>query len=94
MQARGATTSGEIYTWILNHLSKCLIRQAEQEVAAKQDMAFPLARIVVGLLLEGHEQLGDILMARLVKKCCWCLPHCPGKKVVSCWKACPSTSCF
>ncbi|PWN33602.1 GLE1-domain-containing protein [Meira miltonrushii] len=79
-QARGASPGGEIYTWILNHLSKCLIRQAEQEVAAKQDTAFPLARVVQWLLLEGHSELGDVLMARLAKKCCWCIAYCPPKK--------------
>lgn len=82
-QAKDAASTGEIYTWILNHLSKCLIRQAEQEVASKQDTAFPLARVVVWLLLLGHEEFGNVLMARLTKKCCWCLPYCPGKKAVS-----------
>ncbi|MCO5562938.1 hypothetical protein L7F22_016574 [Adiantum nelumboides] len=79
-QAKGASPGGEIYTWILNHLSKCLIRQAEQEVAAKQDTAFPLARVVQWLLLEGHVELGDVLMARLAKKCCWIISYCPPKK--------------
>lgn len=82
-QAKMAVATGEIYTWILNHLSKCLIRQAEQEVAAKQGSCFPLARVVSWLLLEGHSELGDVLMARLTKKCCWCLPHCPARKEVS-----------
>ena len=81
--AKAASPTGEIYTWILNHLSKCLIRQAEQEVAAKQDTAYPLARVVVWLLLQGHAELGDVLMARLVKKCCWVLAYWPGKKAVS-----------
>lgn len=79
-QAKDASPNGEIHTWILNHLSKCLIRQAEQEVAAKQDTAFPLARVIVWLLLEGHTALGEVLMARLTKKCCWCLAFCPAKK--------------
>lgn len=57
----------EIYLWVLNHLSKCLIRQAEQEVSVKIDTAYPLARLVLWLLLEGHKELGDMLMARLVK---------------------------
>lgn len=78
--AKGASPNGEIYTWILNHLSKCLIRQAEQEVAAKQDTAFPLARIVSFLLLQGHAELGDVLMARLTKKCPWVLGYCPVKR--------------
>ncbi|KAN0060942.1 Nuclear pore complex nucleoporin component [Thecaphora frezii] len=78
--AKTASPTGEIYTWILNHLSKCLIRQAEQEVAAKQDTAYPLARVVVWLLLQGHGELGEVLMARLVKKCCWCLAVWPRKR--------------
>ncbi|EPQ28305.1 uncharacterized protein PFL1_04132 [Pseudozyma flocculosa PF-1] len=78
--AKAASPTGEIYTWILNHLSKCLIRQAEQETAAKQDTAYPLARVVVWLLLQGHTELGEVLMARLAKKCCWCLAVWPGKR--------------
>lgn len=70
----------EIYTWVLNHLSKCLIRQAEQEVSVKIDTAYPLARLVIWLILEGHKELGDVLMARLVKKCCWCLGYVPERK--------------
>ncbi|PWZ03306.1 GLE1-domain-containing protein [Testicularia cyperi] len=71
--ASGSNATGDVYVWILNHLSKCLIRQAEQEVAAKQDTAYPLARVVVWLVLSGHTQLADVLMARLVKKCPWVL---------------------
>lgn len=78
--AKGASPQGEIYTWILNHLSKCLIRQAEQEVAAKQDTAFPLARLVSMLLVQGHSELGEVLMARLTKKCPWVLGYCPVKR--------------
>ncbi|PWN47962.1 GLE1-domain-containing protein [Violaceomyces palustris] len=79
--ARNASSSsGEIYIWILNHLSKCLIRQAEQEVAVKQDTAYPLARVVVWLLLEGHSELAEVLMARLTKKCPWILGFWPVKQ--------------
>lgn len=74
---------GDVYTWILNHLSKCLIRQAEQEVAAKQDTAYPLARVVVWLLLLGHKELGEVLMARLCKKCPWVVPVWPSRKEMS-----------
>ncbi len=74
-----ASGSGDVYTWILNHLSKCLIRQAEQEVAAKQDTAYPLARVVVWILLMGHAELSDVLMARLCKKCPWIVPVWPGR---------------
>lgn len=73
----------EIYTWVLNHLSKCLIRQAEQEVAVKLDTAFPLARVVCWLIMMGHQELGDVLMARLIKKSCWCLGFVPGQTSVS-----------
>uniref|UniRef100_V5ESZ8 mRNA export factor GLE1 n=1 Tax=Kalmanozyma brasiliensis (strain GHG001) TaxID=1365824 RepID=V5ESZ8_KALBG len=71
---------GDVYTWILNHLSKCLIRQAEQEVAAKQDTAYPLARVVVWLVLGGHVELADVLMARLCKKCPWVIPVWPPRR--------------
>ena len=77
LSAAHATGIKHIHFWILNHLSKCLIRQAEQEVAAKQSAAFPLAQVVSWLLLEGHTEFGNVLMARLVKKCCWCLPFLP-----------------
>ncbi|CDR87984.1 related to GLE1-RNA export mediator [Sporisorium scitamineum] len=74
-----ASGGGDVYTWILNHLSKCLIRQAEQEVAAKQDTAYPLARVVVWLVLLGHVELADVLMARLCKKCPWVVPVWPAR---------------
>ena len=83
LSAARATNIAEIYFWILNHLSKCLIRQAEQEVAAKQSAAFPLAQTVSWLLLMGHEELGNVLMSRLVKKCCWCLGYLPPREKVS-----------
>ena len=76
----GAFSDGEvIYTWVLNHLAKCLIRQAEQEVAAKQDTAFPLARVALGLVIAGHDRAGTVLMARLVKKCPWVLGYAPSR---------------
>lgn len=67
------------YLYTLNHLSKCLIRQTENEVSANAQAAFPLAKVVVGLLLRGHRMLGGVLMARLVKKCCWVIPYYPAK---------------
>lgn len=66
-----------LYDWMLNHLAKCLIRQAEQEVAARQETAYPLARTAMGLMLLGHGALGDVLMARLVKKCPYVLGYIP-----------------
>ena len=73
-----ARADGDVmYYWVLNHLAKGLIRQAEQEVAAKQDTAFPLARVVLGLVLAGHPGVGEVLMARLVKKCPWVLGYVP-----------------
>lgn len=61
----------EPYIWILNHLSKALVKQAETEVTAKSSTAYPLGRVVIGLIVRGHKDLGDVLMARLVKKCFW-----------------------
>lgn len=57
-----------------------MIKQAESEVSAKADAAFPLARIVVGLLLRGHAAFGEILFARLVKKCPWVIPFFPSRR--------------
>lgn len=72
----------EPYTWTLNHLAKALVKQAETEVTAKLGTAYPLGRVVVGLLLRGHTELGDVLMARLVKKCFWLTAHWPRKQPV------------
>lgn len=69
--------ANRLHLWMLNHLSKCLIRQAEQEVAARQETAFPLARLVLGILLRGHAELGKVFIARLVKKCPWVLAYVP-----------------
>ncbi|BGP02878.1 hypothetical protein RTG_03000 [Rhodotorula toruloides ATCC 204091] len=70
----------EPYTWTLNHLSKALVKQAETEVTAKLGTAYPLGRVVVGLLARGHTELGDVLMARLVKKCFWITAYWPPKQ--------------
>lgn len=71
------------YTWALNHLAKALVKQAETEVTARLGTAYPLGRVVIGLLLRGHDELGDVLMARLVKKCFWLTGWWPPKKPVS-----------
>ncbi|MBW0561293.1 hypothetical protein O181_101008 [Austropuccinia psidii MF-1] len=62
-------SSKDVYLWSCNHLSKALIKQAETEITAKLSTAYPMARLVLGLILVGYQELGDILMARLVKKC-------------------------
>ena len=77
------TFGPEPYKWGLNHLSKQLIKQAEVEVEANSEVAFPLGRVVVGLLLLGHVQLGDVLMARLVKKCFFVVAWSPPRQPVS-----------
>ncbi|KAM0752160.1 GLE1-domain-containing protein [Meredithblackwellia eburnea MCA 4105] len=76
----GQETSTQPYTWALNHLSKALVKQAETEVTAKLGTAYPLGRIVIGLLGLGHTELGDVLMARLVKKCFWITGWWPPKQ--------------
>ncbi|OCF58660.1 hypothetical protein L486_03150 [Kwoniella mangroviensis CBS 10435] len=68
------------YAYLLSHLSKALIKQAESEVNAKADAAFPLARIVFGLILRGHAALGEVLFARFVKKCPWVVPYYPSRQ--------------
>lgn len=79
-----ATSSPTLsYLYLLSHLSKSLIKQAENEVNAHPESAYPLAKIVLGLCLSGHCLLGEVLMARLVKKCCWVVPYYPAKEPVS-----------
>ncbi|GAA6020856.1 hypothetical protein JCM8202_005469 [Rhodotorula sphaerocarpa] len=73
------TTPPEPYIWTLNHLAKALVKQAETEVTAKLGTAYPLGRVVIGLLTRGHTELGEVLMARLVKKCFWITGHWPKK---------------
>ncbi|GAA6023462.1 hypothetical protein JCM11491_000584 [Sporobolomyces phaffii] len=77
---RESTQSHDAYVWTLNHLSKSVIKQAETEVTAKLGTAYPLGRVVVGLLLRGHTEFGDVLMARLVKKCFWITGYWPSKQ--------------
>ena len=67
------------YTWSLNHLAKALVKQVEAEVTVKVGSAYPLGRVVVGLLARGHTELGEVLMARLVKKCFWVTAWWPAK---------------
>ena len=71
------------YSYLLSHLSKALIKQAESEVSAKSEAAFPLARVILGLLLRGHAALGEVFFARLVKKCPWVVPYYPVRQRVS-----------
>lgn len=78
----GQETAIEPYIWTLNHLAKALVKQAEQEVTAKLGTAYPLGRVVVGLLARGHTDLGDVLMARLIKKCFWITGYWPPKRPV------------
>jgi nucleoporin GLE1 len=54
-----------------------LIKQAESEVSASSAAAFPLGRVVALLLLHGHAAFGEVLFARLNKKCPWVIPHYP-----------------
>ncbi|GAA6010532.1 hypothetical protein JCM10207_001349 [Rhodosporidiobolus poonsookiae] len=75
-----AERPSEPYIWTLNHLAKALVKQAETEVTAKLGTAYPLGRVVVGLMTRGHVELGDVLMARLVKKCFWITGYWPPKQ--------------
>ncbi|KDE06516.1 hypothetical protein MVLG_03167 [Microbotryum lychnidis-dioicae p1A1 Lamole] len=70
----------EPYRWTLNHLAKALVKQAETEVTARISTAYPLARVVIGLIVRGHQELGEVLMARLVKKCFWITGWWPPKQ--------------
>ncbi|CAK9784005.1 GLE1-domain-containing protein [Cutaneotrichosporon oleaginosum] len=65
------------YYYLLSHTAKALVRQAVGEVAAKPEAAYPLARIVMGIMLRGHPAFGTVVFARLVKKCPWVVPYWP-----------------
>lgn len=56
------------YLWILNFIAKATVHQAETEVRVKPESALPLAKLAVNLMVR-YEELHDLLMARLVKKC-------------------------
>jgi nucleoporin GLE1 len=71
------------YGYMLSHTSKALIKQAENEVSAKTEAAFPLGRVVLGLILRGHGAFATVFFARLVKKCPWIIPHYPVRAPVS-----------
>ncbi|WVQ83181.1 hypothetical protein IAT38_005320 [Cryptococcus sp. DSM 104549] len=62
------------YAYLLSHISKVLIGQAQEEMAP-----YPLAKIVLGLMLRGHAAFGEILFARFVKKCPWVVPFYPAR---------------
>lgn len=70
------------YAYLLSHVSKVLITQAQSEITSKPASAFPLAKVVVGLMLRGHAALGDVLFARFVKKCPWVVPFYPAPQAV------------
>ncbi|BEI79542.1 hypothetical protein CcaverHIS002_0100710 [Cutaneotrichosporon cavernicola] len=65
------------YYYLLSHTAKALIRQAVREVEAKPEAAFPLARIIMGVMLRGHPAFGSVVYARLVKKCPFVVPYWP-----------------
>ena len=81
----GAKTANEnAYLWSLNLLSKKITEMAGNN--SEPDLSpvtYALAQIVVSLLLADHTAFGDILMARLVKRCPYIVPFFPSKGTVS-----------
>ncbi|EMR10452.1 hypothetical protein PNEG_01167 [Pneumocystis murina B123] len=63
-----------VYHWILNFLSKAIIKQAETEVTVNLYSAYPLATVCV-FLMSTHPDLVDILLARFAKKCPYTIPY-------------------
>ncbi|CCJ31142.1 unnamed protein product [Pneumocystis jirovecii] len=63
-----------VYHWILNFLSKAIIKQAETEVTVNLYSAYPLATVCV-FLMSSHPDLIDILLARFAKKCPYTIPY-------------------
>lgn len=67
-QMKSAFPDPEPYLFILNFLAKCIVSQAESEVALSPKTAGPLGE-VAARCLACHPELLDILIARFVKKC-------------------------
>lgn len=65
------------YYYLISHTAKALVKQAEGEVDGNPEAAFPLARIILGIMLRGHAAFGTVVFARLVKKCPWVVPYWP-----------------
>ncbi|KAG9016023.1 hypothetical protein FRB90_003815 [Tulasnella sp. 427] len=56
----------QLYLALLSSLAKAFLLQAETEITAKKDTAFPLARLVLKIIDLGHPMLADAFMARMV----------------------------
>lgn len=73
----------QTYQWSLNLLSKRIIGMANMSNDADlSPVTFALAQLVVALLVAGHADLGDILMARFVKRCPYVIPYYPMRSTV------------
>jgi nucleoporin GLE1 len=71
------------YFYMLSQTAKYVIQQAGSQVEANPSAAFPIARIIMGVMLRGHAAFGTVLYARLVKKCPWVVPYWPVRNEVS-----------
>lgn len=75
----------ETYLWSLNLLSKRIIGMANMNSESDlSPVTFALAQVFVALLLSGgNQELSEIFMARLVKRCPYVLPYYPLRGQVS-----------
>ncbi|KAF9508515.1 hypothetical protein BS47DRAFT_1397742 [Hydnum rufescens UP504] len=55
-----------LYVALLYVVSKAVLKQAEEEVTVKPSTAFPLARVVMALVEQGHDLLGTVFVAKLI----------------------------
>ncbi|KAG8912938.1 hypothetical protein FRC01_004824, partial [Tulasnella sp. 417] len=55
----------QLYLAILSSLGKAFLLQAETEITAKKDTAFPLARLILKIIDLGHPMLAEAFMARM-----------------------------
>lgn len=56
----------QLYLALLSSLAKAFLLQAETEITAKKDTAFPLARLILKIINLGHPMLAEAFMARMV----------------------------
>jgi len=70
---QGKQISTEVYYWLMDFISKKIIKQAENEISINKIMAFPMAQIFSNIV-NNHKPFFKIFMGRLYKKCIYLIP--------------------
>ncbi|KAI9092704.1 GLE1-like protein-domain-containing protein [Phlyctochytrium arcticum] len=68
--------SQEAHILCLDYFAKAVVKQSESEVAVKVNTSFPLAILCI-MILNKHQELRDIFLGRLYKRCPYIAPYYP-----------------